>query len=745
MEKFVKNLILLFFVFPIFFVSWTMYPWNFGKTVYFLIFVDLVFALALFFILFFRGKLKKFLLLDYAVFGFLLVMLFSSFFGVDFEKSFFGDQQRAQGTFVFLHFGLFYLLLRQFFNSKKDWLLASLISVFSAFVSLVVGFLGYFKIAFESLSFGGRISGLEGNPIFFAGYLLLPAFLSFLAVLFFDEKLKHQFKLLFGLRNWLYFLGFLLFFGIFFSQARGVALGIILSLLFFWLIFSFSEIFKKSIKRIVFLVGVVFFAFLAFLYVFNQKSSFFADNYPEVSRFLDITTENKTAKTRLIAWDIAKEGFLKRPIFGFGPENYQAVFNKYYNPDLLKYSFSETVWDKPHNYFLEILAEEGIFGIIFYIFIIFVAFYYVYYFYKQAENKREKVFAIVFFGALLAFLTKNAFAFETFSSLLMWFFMLAFCAFLYEFAKNKEEFYELKNKAILNFSFFVALVFVGFSLFFSANMLKSSYYMSSARDALGINSVYKWQESAKKAISAFPFEVENAVFLTKDLSDFDNKNLLTADVLKNIYPDIESVLLKRYNKSQDFLSAFWLGQLYALLGEYVDSKYYQDSIKYFNAAWKVNKDRQAVPLLLGKVYSSLGENKKAIEILEELARKNDSLPEPHWFLGLAYLEDGQEEKGILELEKGKEFGLNLKNNILFLLDLYLKREEYEKTIPLYERLIKIDPKNPTYYHDLGLMYFAVGDKDKSFEYFQTAIQMDPSLKDRVKKFFKLNGITINFD
>ena len=67
-----------------------------------------------------------------------------------------------------------------------------------------------------------------------------------------------------------------------------------------------------------------------------------------------------TSETRLMAWQSAWQGIKERPFQGWGLGNYEIVFNKYYNPKFLKYGFTETVWDKPHNWLLEIGVTAGI-------------------------------------------------------------------------------------------------------------------------------------------------------------------------------------------------------------------------------------------------------------------------------------------------------------------------------------------------------------------------------------------------
>jgi len=87
------------------------------------------------------------------------------------------------------------------------------------------------------------------------------------------------------------------------------------------------------------------------------------------SRIFDISLKAKTFQHRAIMWGIAWDGFLERPIFGWGPENYMRIFQQKYNP---AYFNPETgnygAWfDRAHSIIFDYLAETGIVGFLSYI------------------------------------------------------------------------------------------------------------------------------------------------------------------------------------------------------------------------------------------------------------------------------------------------------------------------------------------------------------------------------------------
>jgi len=49
-------------------------------------------------------------------------------------------------------------------------------------------------------------------------------------------------------------------------------------------------------------------------------------------RFMTNKFGEATIYARIAVWNVARQGFLERPILGWGPENFDLVFAKYYNP-----------------------------------------------------------------------------------------------------------------------------------------------------------------------------------------------------------------------------------------------------------------------------------------------------------------------------------------------------------------------------------------------------------------------------
>lgn len=808
LEKIIRGGLYLLFLLPLVFTSRTMYPWHFGKTVLFQALVEILVVLAI--VYYFERRTSKenldiqcpkWNLLDYLIILFLAIQIISSIFGVNFTRSFWGDQQRAQGVFTLLHFAAFYFLLKYFFTTKKDWQWLGVWILIVAVISSILAWIGpHLAIFANVIDKNIQLNGLIGNPIFFAGYLIIPLFLGF--VLFFLSPLLTKERADFGepsrtggiWRRPILIASIFLLLTFLFAQSRGAFIGFMAGAFVVWLVFlsrTFLEhpirlrwgykieffgvgsntppqkvrdlFFGKNAKaKKIFLISGIALIFLAAgLYVFNQKSDYLKKNFPPLSRLFNISSKETTASTRLMAWQIALRAWRDKPILGWGPENYEDAFDRHYNPNFLKYSFAETVWDKPHSYPLEILSASGAAGFLIYLAIIISAFVYLIKIIRRREDAGGRFGFIILIGALTAYVIQSSFAFETSNSLQLWMFLLAFISFSFsntpciasflnpKYPKDpknpKHLFFDNTKKNIGGIISFLALLFLLSSPYFlykNYTFYKASVLMGGARDAAEIGSVYLWQKAAAATLNyPAPFLWEQAVFLTKDLANIDKAGKLDKKTLDLVSPKLIEIFNNEIKKNHGpYTFRFWLSQLYSFMGEYVDGKYYDEANKILGEAREFSPERQHIPLLMAKNYLLQKKTDEGIKVLTELVNKDSQFAEPHWFLGLALTQAGREEEGIKELEQGAPFGVNSKGNVLYLIDLYAKRKEYDKIIPLYKKLIELEPRNASYYASLAATYAALGDRENVIININKAVELNPALAEEAKIFLEQNSI-----
>jgi len=733
LDKTIKTGVFLAFLMPLAFTSRTMYPWHFGKTILFQILVEILMILVAFDFGLNKRKLVKWHWLDLLIILFVAAQLLASVFGVDFSKSFWGDQQRAHGVFTWLHFLIFYFLLRQYLAAKKDWLALTIWALSVAAVSCLFAWVGrYTDFLGEAIPANIQLCGLLGNPIFFASYLTIPLFAGL--ALFFSSSNRWR---------WLALLAFAgVFITMIFTQVRGAFLGMLAGLAVITLVYLFSGKNKKA------KVGILISLFLAIsllsaAYVVNQKSDFLLNNAPVLHRLLNISSQEATASTRLLAWQVTLKGWRDKPILGWGWENFKDLFSRHYDQRFLKYSFAETTWDKPHNFPLEVLSETGVVGFGAYLAIVILAFYYLASTIKKRAGERRALFFIILAGGLTAHIVQSAFAFETSDSLLVWFTLLAFISFSRDGVVEEIK----KNQQKLCSNIFVWLLLIlallsPYLVYKNYTLFHSSVLMGDARDAAEINSKYQWQKKAIEALNyPAPFSREHAVFVTEDLVGLDGVDNLDAKTLEAVAPRLKEIFKQSLKKKPDsYLLNVWAGKFYSLLGAYVDFKHFKESNALFEKAIKISPYDQKAPILLARNYLMQGETEKGLELLKKLTGANPDYSETHWFLGLALINDGRKAEGLTELERGFAFGSAFEGNISFLISLYAEAKDYAKIVPLYKKLIEIKPANAVYYAGLVATYAELGDKENVLFYLNKAVELDPSLEVEAKLFLEQKNI-----
>jgi len=143
----------------------------------------------------------------------------------------------------------------------------------------------------------------------------------------------------------------------------------------------------------------------------------------------------------------------------------------------------------------------------------------------------------------------------------------------------------------------------------------------------------------------------------------------------------------------------------------------------------------------GKIYWELGEYDKAISELQTAIKNSPDAYQPHLFLGRAYADTDDLQKGhdefftALELAeaKGDQKGIDEVDNVItaYWLDYDRKGEsfigaaKYEDAIAEFEKAILIDPRKPDAYINLGYAYHMSMQTDKAVEIFEQALEYAP--------------------
>ena len=320
-------------------------------------------------------------------------------------KSFWSNFERMDGFVTIAHMALYFLVAGSMLNTYKLWIRFWQVSLG---VSIIVGL-----SALPELGKGiTRIAGSTGNPIYLAVYMLFHIFIAMLLM----RKTRNS------VLQWVYGLSIPLnLMVLWFTGTRGALLGLISGLIVTALgIVFFGKDIHTWIKRsaIAGLIGVVLLSGGFFMI----KDSDFVQNNTMLKRLADIslTTDAKeggTGSLRLMVWGMAWEGFKEKPILGWGQENFNYVFNKYYNPGM---DGAEPWYDRTHNILLDWLIAAGALGLLAYL-----AMYLVIFIESVRARYFDSVESSILTGLLAAYGVHNLFVFDHFISYALFFALVA--------------------------------------------------------------------------------------------------------------------------------------------------------------------------------------------------------------------------------------------------------------------------------------------------------------------------------
>jgi hypothetical protein len=315
-----------------------------------------------------------------AVTAFVVAVELASIFALDAHAAFWSNYERGEGGFQMLHYYVFFILLVLFFQHEEDWknifkfsLVAACgvilygiganLGIVSTWISPYAG--GTPPTGWWPLLVDGRFEGSLGNPAYVDPYLIFSMF--FTAYLWLSSKIVGKMT---TAKAWGYgvFMFVLLFF-FYLGETRGAFLGLAAGVFVGVIYLAFAGT-RKVRKWSMVAVGILVVLAIGIFAIRNEP---FLNSIPG-GRLAQISVSDSTAQTRFWVWGEAWKGFLERPIFGWGQENFTAVFDKFFNPNFyVPGQNTETWFDRAHSVFFDYLAETGIIGLLAYlsIFVIF--------------------------------------------------------------------------------------------------------------------------------------------------------------------------------------------------------------------------------------------------------------------------------------------------------------------------------------------------------------------------------------
>lgn len=203
-----------------------------------------------------------------------------------------------------------------------------------------------------------------------------------------------------------------------------------------------------------------------------------------------------------------------------------------------------------------------------------------------------------------------------------------------------------------------------------------------SRDGKAIAALTFLPKRSKKRHFAVP--LDNIV---KQLDQYKNPKY---ELVKKVSPGIPPPSKKPADARDYFLQGC----------SYYELEMYNEAIKFYKEAIKLNPDFTEAFVDLGITYYKLGEYSNAIEVYKKAVRLNPHSSSIYNKLGSAYIIHGS----------------------------------YSKALDSFKKAVEIDPKNPVPHYNLGIAYYLNGKRDTAFKEYTILKELD---MDRAKSLLNL--------
>ncbi len=680
------------------------------KTIFFRIIVGLMLITYLVLIVNFPKYRPKFNALTISLTVFILISIISSIFGINFSKSFWSVYERETGLLTLLHLYSFFIILSSVFKKETDWkkfLIASII------VAIIACFLVVTSMNSKTMKGGGTI----GNTSFLGTYLLFNMF--FAVIFLMKEKLS-------GLGIFSLVVLSIMFPVVLTAKARAATVSFLggLFLVFIGSLF-FSEEKKKKFIAIGLVIGLIIFSLALYFYV------------PKVQNFVNGHLESM--KARYLVWEAAWKGFLEKPFLGWGLENFNVVFIKYFDSRLFLKEFGGEVWfDRSHNIILDTLVTTGSLGLLSYLSIFFVA---VYYLFKKIIKKEKVKTSLSLIALLAAYFVQNMTVFDIISSYMTLFLTLAFINFLWE--ENREEVTKekpIQNKLVKNISYLLILI-VGGSLIYFGGVQAARGSQQTLLSIVG-KSPEKKLEAYKKTLEIPRYNTETNRYFANELISQSLRKDPNKEVLSEAVLLVEEAIKQDIEENElDYRSYLSLGRAYVADFKLTGKKEKLDKAeKVLNEAINLSPKNQNAYWLLSDVKFQKGEKEKSIELVRKTIELEPRLYNSYWYLISSYMMSNQNSEALSVIEEAKEKGVDWTkklDNAKKILSIYEENGKIEKALSFSEKILDSYPQEAKIWLRKGIYLYKLNNQTSAQEAFNQALKINPKLESQIKEIKNL--------
>ena len=660
---------------------------------------------------------------------------------IDPIKSFWSNFERMDGYITTLHLFAFFVISGAILTAEEWWDRFFVVSVWASALQGIYAVLQAFHIfgLGPSSQSGARADTTFGNATYLAVFMLFNLFITLYLML--RKPARSWMRETLGTPTVMTLYGIALvlqFAGLYYTQSRGPLLGTLGGLVIagaYIALFAKGGHWKRLRKVSLWGLGVIAVIVVLFL---GLKNTSLVQKSDTLSRLASISLVDRTTISRFQIWGEAWQGFSSSPktiALGWGQENFNYVFNRYYNPNM----YDQEQWfDRAHNEFIDMAIDGGLPAFVLYISLFVLAIW------SIVKSRLDVPELAVLIGLLAAYAFNNLFVFDNLTSYIYFFVILAFAHGLSERKPHGWMFMSrpLGDQAVAIAAPIVLIVLVWGGWALNGPGLARAQTLIDALTPVTATGAAKdpSQNIAefKQALADGPLGYQETV---EQLFQFASNQIAQSTTIS---PDVKQQAYTLTQQSGDALLLQRKGdaRLELFYGVFLDQVgQYQAALAHLQNAIVDAPRKQQILFEIGATYLAMGDNKDALPPLKEAYDETPQYEQSvlYYATALYYNGDVTDADALLTKQYGTVYVDQQQ-----ILQAYFATKMYSRLEQIYANKVAKDPTDvQSQVANAVLQYFVTGNKSVGIAALNKIIAANPSLKTQVQSFIdQINAGTL---
>jgi O-antigen ligase/tetratricopeptide (TPR) repeat protein len=650
----------------------------------------------------------------FALAAFVFVIGCADVFGANPFKSIWSNYERMEGWVTLAHLLMLFVVMHSVMNTKALWFWFWHTNLGTALLLCGYGLLqmlGFITINQSAT----RLDATFGNATYFAVYMLFGVFITtMLAAESWEKRTEGR-----AWRMSLYGVAIALQAAmLFFTETRGAILGLIggtlLTAIVMVMVARNSRVVWRASVGTIAVVAVLVGGFLL------MKDAAWVRAIKPLDRLASISLSDNTTKARFMNWNMAWQGVKERPILGWGQENYNLVFNKYYDPGM----YAQEQWfDRVHNVVFDWLIAGGILGLLAYL-SIFVAVAFAVWG-SGAFSVAERA---IITGLFAGYTFHNLFVFDNITSYLLFIAVLAFIAQRAASEKNATILWR-QSVPEKYLPIVIAAAIVGvWGVAWGVNNKALSANRTLITALIPADSITKNIDAFKTALSYQSFgDQEIREQLVQGAARLASSNLDIA-TKQQVFSLAESEMRKQEVKAPlDARFPYFLGVLYESYG------LYDDAAAQLAQASELSPKKQSILLERARVAMVRNDVVAALNLYKEAYELDPGFVGARDQYAAAAILAGHPEVAVPLLQTSVSEGEMPSDSVLLA---YAQMKDYRSIETILISRIEKHPDDVQAYFSLAAAYYAGGDKVRAINVLQDVAQKFPGVASQAETLMR---------